>query len=577
MRKLLAIVIACLLSTAISVTPANAADPTYVSSLDLQGISYGQIAFAPDGTLYAAASDENKVYVYNPGETSYDTSRTLVLTRASAKAWALAISPDGTVFVSDQAAAPSGQDTIYVFPPGADSTTTPIGLRGGRLQYGGMAVASNGDLYVIPSGPNGTSVAVYDDFNSGAVPNPTKAITGMNGASDVAFDAQGNLYVAEFASVNRIRVFAPGSSGAATALSTINGAFQVLSLAVKGDVVVAARSGPNTSPYIFDSGVNTFETIPGFSLMRGVAFEPGTSFIYVASLDGQEIKKYLITRGLVNPTISSIAPSTGPASGGTTVTITGLEFFSGATVTVGGVACTNVVRVSAVSITCDTPPGSGTASVTVTNPDTGTVTSAGAFMYDAAAATGGGTTFTPVVLEVNPRNVSVSNEIVTLFGANLKDATHVVINGLRVEIINRAANRISFRAPAGLAGSHDIHVVFPGLTLIEEEGLTYRALVSSGARTVVPGFDMNKTVLKKKMKKEIRQFLRANSDFTTVVCKGFTSRPANAMDKRLARQRGQAACDYISTRNPDLTVRVLKGSHTDKAGTSVRRVRVTLR
>jgi hypothetical protein len=38
------------------------------------------------------------------------------------------------------------------------------------------------------------------------------------------------------------------------------------------------------------------------------------------------------------PTVSSVAPSSGPTAGGTTVTITGANFQSGATVTFGGEA-----------------------------------------------------------------------------------------------------------------------------------------------------------------------------------------------------------------------------------------------
>jgi hypothetical protein len=191
--------------------------------------------------------------------------------------------------------------------------------------------------------------------------------------------------------------------------------------------------------------------------------------------------------------------------------------------------------------------------------------------------TGGSTTAAPVIIKVNPKKITVSNEIVTLFGSSLNGATHVVINGVRVEILTKSNNRITFRAPNGLSGSYDISVMFPGFTLIEKNGLVYGSVITNGARTVVPGFAQNSTVLTKKMKKEIRKFLKANPDYSSVTCKGFTSTPANAIDKKLARQRGQATCDYIAMKNPDLTVKVLKGSHTDAPGAVTRRVRITLR
>ena len=69
----------------------------------------------------------------------------------------------------------------------------------------------------------------------------------------------------------------------------------------------------------------------------------------------------------VQPTVSSVSPNSGPAAGGTTVTITGANFAAGATVTFGGAAATNVVVVSGTQITATTPAGSaGAATVTVT-------------------------------------------------------------------------------------------------------------------------------------------------------------------------------------------------------------------
>ncbi len=68
------------------------------------------------------------------------------------------------------------------------------------------------------------------------------------------------------------------------------------------------------------------------------------------------------------PTIKSVSPTSGTRSGGTTVTITGTNFVSGATVTFGGTAAT-VRSTSATSISVRTPAhAAGTVSVVVTNP-----------------------------------------------------------------------------------------------------------------------------------------------------------------------------------------------------------------
>ena len=70
------------------------------------------------------------------------------------------------------------------------------------------------------------------------------------------------------------------------------------------------------------------------------------------------------------PTVSSITPNSGPTAGGTSVTISGTGFLSGATVALGGAAATNVVVVNNTTITATTGPRTaGVVDVVVTNQD----------------------------------------------------------------------------------------------------------------------------------------------------------------------------------------------------------------
>jgi hypothetical protein len=82
--------------------------------------------------------------------------------------------------------------------------------------------------------------------------------------------------------------------------------------------------------------------------------------------------------GPPTPTVTSIAPTSGPATGGTAITITGTNFAAGATVKFGTVAATNVVFVGATTITCRAPalPAGLLYDVIVTNTSTksGTLT-----------------------------------------------------------------------------------------------------------------------------------------------------------------------------------------------------------
>ncbi len=70
------------------------------------------------------------------------------------------------------------------------------------------------------------------------------------------------------------------------------------------------------------------------------------------------------------PTLDTISPNKGTLNGGTNVTITGTNFFSGASVIFGGYAATEVTVISETEITCTTPVNPlGNVDVVVANAD----------------------------------------------------------------------------------------------------------------------------------------------------------------------------------------------------------------
>ncbi|MFF1418697.1 IPT/TIG domain-containing protein [Streptomyces sp. NPDC058280] len=80
------------------------------------------------------------------------------------------------------------------------------------------------------------------------------------------------------------------------------------------------------------------------------------------------------------PTIAALAPTSGPTSGGTAVTITGTNLTSTSQVAFDGVPAPFSV-INATTVSAVTPPGAaGAVDVTLTNP-AGTATDAGAFTY----------------------------------------------------------------------------------------------------------------------------------------------------------------------------------------------------
>ncbi|GIH95420.1 IPT/TIG domain-containing protein [Planobispora siamensis] len=99
--------------------------------------------------------------------------------------------------------------------------------------------------------------------------------------------------------------------------------------------------------------------------------------------EGQIIRQSEWDAEFAAPTIAAVSPATGPAAGGTVITITGSGFTADAAVTVDGVAATAVDVDTATKLKCTTPAGSaGPADVVVTTAG-GSATKAGAFTYTA--------------------------------------------------------------------------------------------------------------------------------------------------------------------------------------------------
>ncbi len=87
------------------------------------------------------------------------------------------------------------------------------------------------------------------------------------------------------------------------------------------------------------------------------------------------------------PTVSGVTPAVGSSAGGTSVTITGNNFVSGATVSFGGTPATNVTVTGLTSITVTAPAHmSGQVNVVVTNADGQSGTLANALVYNQTVA-----------------------------------------------------------------------------------------------------------------------------------------------------------------------------------------------
>ena len=225
-----------------------------------------------------------------------------------------------------------------------------------------------------------------------------------------------------------------GSSGGGTAVTItgtnfVSGAGVTIGgVAATGVTVVNSTTITATTPVGTAGAVTVTVTNPG-----GQSGSLASGYTYVAG-----------------PAVTSVSPSSGPAAGGTAVTITGTNFASGATVTFGGTAASNVTVVNSTTITASTPAGSiGAATVTVTvGGQSGSL--AGGFTYIGV----------PTVTGVSPNSGStLGGTAVTVTGTNFATGATVSFASTaatNVTVVN--STTITATTPAGTAGAVTVTV-----------------------------------------------------------------------------------------------------------------------
>lgn len=110
----------------------------------------------------------------------------------------------------------------------------------------------------------------------------------------------------------------------------------------------------------------------------GGAFEGSTKLLFH---DGQEVPESEIEALFETATITNISPASGPAAGGTVVTITGTNLAGVEGVTFGGTAGTALQRVSNTQIKITTPAKAAAAYTVAVLDDAGTVSQASGYTY----------------------------------------------------------------------------------------------------------------------------------------------------------------------------------------------------
>jgi len=152
----------------------------------------------------------------------------------------------------------------------------------------------------------------------------------------------------------------------------------------------------------------------------------------------------------VAPAVTSISPSMGPYSGGTTVQIHGTGFTSGATVRFGSAMASSVTVTSSTLIVAVSPPGTAGSTVQVsvsTAAGTSANTSADDFTYSAGAV--------PTVTSLSS-NYGWAGNVISIYGTNFSlDGLQVWFGSVQIatsQVGFISSTRVDVVVPSGSAG-----------------------------------------------------------------------------------------------------------------------------
>jgi hypothetical protein len=346
------------------------------------------------------------------------------------------------------------------------------------------AVDTNGDAF------NGTSAGSISSINptTGPASGGTKVVisgSGFTGAENVYF-GQTSATTFTVNSDSQITATAPPGTGqVAVTVTTSSGTSPSTPKAdftyVPSVTSISPTSGPVGQSITIYGGefgstpiveVGTTKVTPttvnskGTSMTAIVPLGSGTEPVYVL-INGVQAFEKPILYFTYTPTISGYTPTSGPATGGTTVTITGAGFSSAVPkVLFGSTPGTNVSVAQSSkgeNITVTSPAGVGTVLVTLTEPNSSSPISVGQFTY------------TPVIISVSPTSgPATGGTPVTITGAGFSAKSTVSFGSTPGTNVSVVPSKTS-------PGEQIINVTSPG-------GLgTVPVTVQSGSKTIKAG------------------------------------------------------------------------------------------
>lgn len=290
----------------------------------------------------------------------------------------------------------SSATSITAVTPAKAAGAVAVTVTNADFQTGSLP---NGFTYIAPPPP--PTIGNVTPNTGSTAGGTTVTITGAGFVAGAVVSFGGTVATTSFQSATSLTAVTPASLAGTVSVSVRNPDFQSAT-AANAFTFVAPAVAPTVTAVSANSGSTAgglTVTITGTNFVAGASVTfGGTPASAVAVVNPTTITAVTPARAagavtvtvtnpsflagsLANgftyiapsttPVVSSVSPNSGSTSGGTSVTISGINFAAGATVTFGGAPATNVFVVSSTSITATTPAAAaGPVTVRVTNPTT---------------------------------------------------------------------------------------------------------------------------------------------------------------------------------------------------------------
>ena len=361
---------------------------------------------------------------------------------------------------SDDPTTPTRQLPASGSTPGVVPTVTAINPTSGPAS-GGTSVTITGTGFTLATGASfGSTAASNFTINSDTQIIITSPAANLSGAVDVTVTtSQGTSATGSSDQFTYITAAAPTVTGINPTSGPASGGtnITITGTGFNGATGVSFGSTP-ASNFTVNSDTQITATSPAANLSGAVDVTVTTPNGTSATGSADQFTYLTATA----PTVTGINPTSGPASGGTTVTITGTGFNGATGVSFGSTAASSFNVDSDTQITATSPAAnlSGAVDVTITTPNgTSATSSADQFTYITAA--------TPTVTGINPTSGPASGGTsVTITGTGFNGATGVSFGSTAASnfTVDSDTQITATSSVANLSGAVDVTVTTPNGT-----------------------------------------------------------------------------------------------------------------